>query len=190
MSKEINIGERDILEKGVSQLFRKYQLEISNTIYKRLGSKEEADDLTQETFERYSSASGRMLIRNPRAFLYRIAKNLIVDHLRRITSKNRVIIQCDNQIETPDLKPSIEQELIVKSEYIQLKKAIGKLPPKCRKVFILRKIEGLSYAQIAENMDISIGAVEKHVIRGLKACRFELTKDGKKTRSAKNTKSE
>ncbi|WP_339865019.1 RNA polymerase sigma factor [Paremcibacter congregatus] len=165
-------------ERGVGQLFRQYQSEISNTLYKRLGSREEADDLTQEAFERYSSASRQKPIGNPRAYLYRVAKNLVVDHFRRVTSRNRVFVRCDDPVEAQDPNPSTEQNLIQSSNYRQLREAIGKLPPKCRQVFILRKLEGLSYAQIADKMDISVAAVEKHVVRGLKACRFELTKNG------------
>jgi len=180
MSKENGLEGLVSQEKILGQLFRKYKLEISGIIYSRLGSREEADDLMQETFERYSSASRRVPIANPRAYLYQVARNLINDHLKHSIIKNKVVVSSDTVREIQDPFPTIEQQLIQNSEYDQLKEAIEKLSPKCRKVFILRKLEGLSYREISKKMGISKAAVEQHVVRGLKACRFELIRNAKK----------
>ncbi|PCI54625.1 MAG: hypothetical protein COB36_09720 [Alphaproteobacteria bacterium] len=180
MAKDCDLQEVEPQEENLGQLFRKYKLEISSVIYNQLRSKEEADDLTQETFERYTSASKRVPIGNPRAYLYQVARNLVNDHLKRTVIKNKVVVSSDTGLEIQDPSPTIEQRLIQNSEYAQLKAAIGKLPPKCRRVFILRKLEGFSYIEISKIMDISLAAVEQHVVRGLKACRIELVKNAKK----------
>lgn len=180
MAKDCDLEELEPQEYNLGQIFRKYKIEISSIIYSRLGSWEETDDLTQETFERYSAASRRVSIGNPRAYLYRVAKNLMNDHLRRKMIINKVIMRREAGIEIEDPTPTIEQQLIKNCEYDQLKQAIGKLPPKCRRVFMLRKLEGLSYNEISQKMNISIAAVEQHVVRGLKACRLELIRNTEK----------
>lgn len=136
--------------------------------------------MTQETFERYSSASKRVPIGNPRAYLYQVARNLVNDHLKRTIIKNKIVVSSEVVVEIQDPLPTVEQQMIRKSEYDQLKDAIEKLSPKCRKVFILRKLEGLSYNEISQKMGISKAAVEQHVVRGLKACRFELIRNAEK----------
>lgn len=162
----------------MDEFYRQHYPEILNMLYKRLGGREEADDLTQEAFARYTIAARENRIDNPRAYLFRVVHNLTIDHLRRTSAARRLFVQHAEPTDIGDKTPSAELRLVQQSEHDRLREAIAKMPPKCRQVFILRKLKGRSYAEIADEMGLSLAAVEKHVVRGLKICRLELIKNG------------
>lgn len=161
----------------VSQLFARYQAEISNTIYEQLGSRDDAADLTQETFLRYSTATRGRFIENPRGFLLKTARNLVIDFMRRSSVSSKVILKDTGEEEALDSAPTTEQKIIDAYELSKFGSIIDNLPPRCQEVFILRKIEGRSYAEISEKLKISHSAIEKNIMRALKISRKLLDRD-------------
>ena len=68
----------------------------------------------------------------------------------------------------------IEQQVARGQQMHRVLQAVNGLPPKCRDVFVLRMMEGLSQREIAERLSIAVSTVEKHLARGLQQCRREL----------------
>ncbi len=166
-------------QKAFEELIKRYQRQLYNFIYRMLGNTEEAKELFQETFLR--------IYKNLRQFrkdakfapwAYRIAHNLCIDQLRRAEKdvlKNKVEPfdrekrprdpiehRGDEKLQTPE-QIAYKKQL---SQYVQ--KAVEKLPPKQRAVFILYQYNNFSYDEIAEYLNIPLGTVKSRMHNALK----------------------
>lgn len=139
-----------------------YYKELFSYIQKLVNDKEYAKDITQETYMRTLEANSNSTIDNKRAFLYRVAKNIIIDQARK-NKKNSFI---DFEEEKHISKDEQAEELTIKlNENQVLLEEIKKLPQKRRQVFVLHIIEGYSRKEISQLLNITISAVEKHISR-------------------------
>lgn len=139
----------------------------------RLVPPKEVDDILQDTYVRLCQVKDTSHIREPRSFLYKTARNLAYDHLKR--ADVRLI---DDAIEAHDhlenhhgddtdetLKQSANQQ-----EFSHFCDAVRALPPQCRRAFVLKKVYGYSQKEIASELGISEKTVEKHIAEGIKRC--------------------
>lgn len=147
--------------------------------------RQDIDDITQEAFLRAYVAEQRRNIDRPRAYIFRIARNLA---LTKLEHKSRQIA-CylddagDYTCETGDrLDLAFEEKGYAEAEDLELLgiycDAIASLPPKCRQVFLLRKVHGLSHREIADRMALSVSSVEKYLLRGVLECRAYMERKG------------
>lgn len=136
-----------------------------------------AADIVQETFVRVASSDAPAPVENPRAFLYRVAGNLAIDHLRR--EQRRATFMADGQAaeDVADGQPGAERAVAAKQRVVRLIAIVDELPPKCREVFVLRRFEDLSQAEIATRLGISRNMVEKHLRKALLHCALCLEDD-------------
>lgn len=136
-------------------------------------SREAADDLAQEAFLRAFAAESMRMIEAPKAFLFKVAKNLALNELARQSS---VAIEPLGDFEGQDVLEDSSQaaadDVVDSRERIRLlARAIAALPPQCAKVFTLRKMQGMSQKEIAVRLNISVRTVENHVALGLSRCK-------------------
>lgn len=154
-------------------LLRKYFPRIFNYIYRLVGSRETAEDLTQETFVRVYRAA---VSYQPRAkfqtWLFTVARNLALNELRRLKRK-MVSLDADRegkdgrmrtQMADPRAYPADEQ-LLLKERRQQIRSAIASLPESQRSAVVLRRYEGFSYEQIAQALGLSVSAVKSLLSR-------------------------
>lgn len=127
-------------------------------------------DLVHETFARLIGYGGWREMENPRAFAMQTLKNCAIDAARKRSVVPIEMIVDIQMFEAPDPRPGPEQALLAQDELRQLRALVETLPPQCRKVFTLRKIYGLTHAEIAVQLDISVSTVEKHLVKGLRLC--------------------
>jgi len=136
--------------------------------------KEEVEDLVQETFLKAHKVSNWNEVKNPEAFLVRIASNAYKDHLRK---ERRNIADGAEDISQADIEgdlPTPEQILSRMQEIKKLEKAINSLSPRVRQAIILIKILNISYKEAGEIMNISVSTIESHVKKGMVDCKVEL----------------
>lgn len=156
--------------------------ELLHFILRSTRNKDEAADLTQESYARVLSMQQRGgVIRDARALLYQTARNLLIDRHRQTkqdslpTGRDLLDAEADAPMpaEEPLAPEAFEPETAEASrQTVQaLLTAIQSLPPRCREAFILFKFDGLSQAEVAERMNISVKMVEKHIRNGMWACR-------------------
>ncbi|QDH70629.1 RNA polymerase sigma factor [Marilutibacter alkalisoli] len=133
---------------------------------------EDAKDIAQEAMirlMRYRDLPQEQL----RRLVYRIAANVLLDRGRRISSSGSgAQVSLDDGydwLQSPE--PSHEQRIDQQQQLVHVRQLILQLPERCREVYLLNRIEGMSYTQIAERLGISVKAVEKHVSRALKGLR-------------------
>ena len=144
-------------------------------LQRRTRSADDAEDLAQESFTRLMRYRGHA----PDSWaglLYRIAVNALHDRGRRSVSRfDAQHVSLDDAAgELPNEEPSHEQRTATEQELVALQRALLRLPDRCREVYLLNRIEGMSYTEIAEHCGISVKAVEKHVSRALRLLRERL----------------
>ena len=150
---------------AITQLIKIYDQELRRVMYKRCGCIETAADIVQETYQRILTGNLWQQAENPRALLHRIAANLATDHERRHKVRNRYVDNVDFLDEELQSSDGINPEQIIadRQRLDQLVEAVNLLSPKCRTVFVLRKFENQSHAEIAQRLGISRNMVEKHL---------------------------
>ena len=158
----------------INTLYQLYCKELLHHLLSFVKCPELAQDLVQESYLVLVRTSADTCIDHPRGFLYKTASNLALDHLRH----NRIIERHQEtaQLAEQRVQAGAESEIADQQWRAMLYQTIGELPPRCRDVFIQHKLRGLSYREIAQLLDISESAVEKHLIKGLQHCRKRLGK--------------
>ena len=135
-------------------------------VRRRLDDHALAEDLVQETWVRASS-SDLSAVGNVRAYLFRIASNLSLDHLRRNALGIEVFASEETVLQVIDPQPTPEMHVQHRDELEALLAALDTLPPRAREVFVMHRLQGLEYAQIAEKLGITRSTAMVHVARAL-----------------------
>ncbi len=151
------------------QAYVAHRAELLRFLIARTGEAAEAEDVVQELWLRVAAARVDV-VEKPRAYLFRAAHNLVTDRRRsRWRSARRDAVWCDCASVTPlgaeriDQTSDAEALLIEREEIAALASAIARLPPRAGEAFRLHKLQGLSHAEVAEKLDISVSGVEKHI---------------------------
>jgi RNA polymerase sigma factor (sigma-70 family) len=128
----------------------------------------DVEDILQETYAAVAALERVDHIRESRSYLFSVARRLMVRCLRR---KRVISIDAMAEIDLSELQtdePSPETQADSGEELRRVLEQIDTLPAKCRRAFLLRKIDGLSQAQIAAEMGIAESTVEKHLGKALR----------------------
>lgn len=159
----------------VAGLAADYGNDLIRFIAKRLGSAADARDLAHEAYIRLLRVQRRDLIRNPRAYLYRIAANILYEFELKKKADAVALTQW-SQYHTADTEPGLTEHNV---EALLLRKRIeavlSQLSPKCRACLILCRRDGMTYEEIAARIGISPSMVKKYLALGLRHCREHLT---------------
>jgi len=136
--------------------------------------RDDVEDLLQQSYVKVLEAARRTEILHPRAFLLKTARHLAIDHLRsrRVVPFTPVAEAEYLHFSSPE--PGPEQAVIGRNLLSVVVQAIGALPPRCRDVFLLRKIDGLSQREVAQKLRIAEATVQKQVAKGVRQCALAL----------------
>jgi len=149
------------------EFFIVFQPQIFRFLYYHIKEKEAAEDLTQEVFIKFWEARNRLDPDiSPVAYLFRIARNLGYSYVTdKKTSSNEPI--------DPDkIRQNFSEEQInLRFLLSDLENALQKLPPRCREVFLLSRVQGMRYKEIAETLDISLQTVKNQMNKALSILR-------------------
>lgn len=152
---------------GIDRLFRAEAPRLLRFFRQRVRDSDIADDMVQEAFLRLAASPRAGTLRNPAAFLQRIARNLLFDRAKRSEVRLAAMhLPFDEDLDAgvpPDQAAGLEAEEL-KAQY---ERALAALNPKTRQVFLLHWIEGLTYKEIQRHLGVSLGTVEYHMMRAL-----------------------
>jgi len=170
---------------GLAGLFDRHRGELLRFLRARCAEPDDAEDLLQELWIRLTSpatgaASGP--IANPRAYLFRMANNLVLDGLRsrhRAMARDRGWLAAHDRADVPpqqaaDPSPDAEEQLVRQQEEQVLADAIAALPAGAQRALRLHRFEGLGQSEVARVMGISRSGVEKHLALAMKHLRRAL----------------
>lgn len=143
---------------GIGDLFEAEAPRLHRYFRQKTGDSDAAADLVQDSFLKMVAAP-RTGLANPAAYLQRIARNLLADRFRKGQRQGRrdhiSLDECDVAV------PPVQEELY------RYEQAVAGLSEKTRVVFLLQRVEGLTYEQISRKLGISISTVEYHMMRAL-----------------------
>src|SRR6201996_6048806 len=128
----------------------------------------EISDLRQEAYARVYEAACRERPQVFKPFLFQIARNLMIDRLRRQSVVSLESMADFDWMNVSDDRPSAEAYVAARQELRLLQAALDELPPRCRKVVLMRKVEGLSQKEVAKLMGIATDTVENQVAKGMR----------------------
>lgn len=130
-------------------------------------NKAELEDLRQEVYVRVYEAATKELPTQPKAFLLRTAHNLLVNRVKREQIVPIAAVGDLDEFDAAIDTPGPERSVIARDMLRRLQAALDRLPPRCREVVVLRRIEGLSRPEIAARMGISPDTVSEHLAHGM-----------------------
>ena len=147
----------------------------------------DVDDVIQETYVTLSRLESVAGIRNPKAYVYQTARSLALVCLRRARVLSiQPIADIDGIVGEGIASP--EQIVADRQELTRAAAALAGLPDRCREVFVLRKIHGLSQREVAAQLAITEGTVEKQVHKALQRLIDLLGRGGKSAARASNAR--
>lgn len=145
--------------------------ELFHSIYRQTRNIHVANDVLHDAIVKFAVKNSLKQIDEPHAYLRGIVKNKIVDHYREAAHFVDVPHIEGNELNAPEHElsdlHSPEKIADLKQRMLALQNIIDCLPPKCREVFWMHRIEGLAQIDIAAELNISLNMVEKHMIRAL-----------------------
>ena len=160
------------LSKGDSmafaRLYETYKTLVYRNALKMLKEEDFAQEILQEVFLKiWNNRTNIMLDKPFQPYLFQIMRNSIYDYFRKVARDKKLleVLAINIKIENQQ-KNTIEDQLYFKETARDIEAAIQALPPKCREVFILCKIEGKSYEEVANILQISHATVNNHIVKG------------------------
>lgn len=144
---------------------------------------QDIEDVAQETYLRAYIAEQRESIEQPTPFLFRVAKNLALTRLSRKSRQITDYIEEAGASALEEAAASADEELQAQEWLGLYCEATASLPEKCRQVFLLRKVHGLSHREIGERLNLSVSSIEKYLRQGILDCEAYVRKHESPSRS-------
>ncbi|PEQ14013.1 hypothetical protein B2G71_04965 [Novosphingobium sp. PC22D] len=153
---------------SLASLFLAYRRELLAFLSRRLRDRQLAADMVQDVYLRLAERGDARDYANGRAYLFRIATNLAIDHERRRTRLASVYASDAEAEAIADDKPDSERLLDARDRLDRVRAALAELPELTQQIVRLVRIEGHSYAQTARLLRISESSVQKHLAAGVR----------------------
>jgi RNA polymerase sigma-70 factor (ECF subfamily) len=160
LAAQASAGDR----RAFGDLVRRHQDGVFGFVFRMVGSRDEAMDLTQDSFlKAWQALPGWRPEARFRTWLLQIARNASLDVLRRRSLATFVPI--DEALELPGAGPTPETQAVMMQDLRLLEAALLRLQPDHREVLLLRELEGLSYEEIASVLGVAEGTVKSRIGR-------------------------
>ena len=154
---------------AIEALYQDHHGWLLNWLRKRLHHGDNAADLAQDTFVHIIGKPQQLAeLRQPRAWLSAIAHGLLVDKVRRQRVERAYLAAIAHLPEAE--APSPQDQLILLQTLVRIDALLDGLPDRVRTAFLLSRLEGLGYKEIAERLGVSLGSVEKYMAKAIRHC--------------------
>ena len=162
----------DVCKESVyTKVYSSYAKAIWNFVYFKCGNRDEANDLVQEAFVKLWNNCAKVPPEKAKSFLYTVANNAFLNAV----AHKKVVLNFENSKGSSLNNQSPEFLLEEKEFKIKLENAISNLTEAQRTAFLMNRIEGKKYKEIAELLGISVKAVEKRMSQALSSIKKEIT---------------
>lgn len=147
-----------------------HEAQIRHWLKSRYGSQCDVDDVVQEALLKIFKAREKADLKSPKAFFFAVARNAAVDSMRKAKVAVTDSLIDEEVLEIVDEGESVDEVAARNHELEILTQAIQALPERCRRVFTLSKVYGMTYNDIARDMDISFNTVSAQIAIGVSKC--------------------
>jgi RNA polymerase sigma-70 factor (ECF subfamily) len=154
----------------LNQIFR-HRTALHRYLRRLTSGAEDVEDLVQETYVRVYAWRDHQEIESPRALLFRIAHNTAVERARRKSVQATDTVEDLEGLSVYSSEAPPDEQIDSRRRFESFCAAVDRLPPLCRRAFVLRKVYRLSHEEIAAVLGVSHSTIEKHVAKGLLRCR-------------------
>jgi RNA polymerase sigma-19 factor, ECF subfamily len=161
---------------NVEALYADHHGWLLGWLRRKLGNSFDAADLAHDTFVRVLRKRDREALREPRAYLCTIARDLAASFWRR-QALEQAWLETLASLPEP-LAPSPEDRALVLETLEQIALMLDALPARVREIFLLSQFDGMTYPQIATQLGVSVNVVQKAMIRALAQCYKRMYQDG------------
>jgi RNA polymerase sigma-70 factor (ECF subfamily) len=177
-------GLRSGIEGAYEELIERYEQQVYGMVYRLLGNQSDASDVVQEVFLKvFRGVSTFREQSSLRTWIYRIAVNEAHNHRRWFVRHCKLEVPLEesrpehpNSLEyTPDPGRSPFEQALDSETRTLIERALTQINPVFRTAVVLRDVQNLSYEEIAEILQVSLGTVKSRILRGREALRRELT---------------
>ncbi len=153
-----------------SGFFKSHAKALRNYLYYKFGNEDQAEDVTQEAFIKLWQNCADVPVEKAKSYVYTIANNASLN----VIAHQKVVLNYAKSVPNKDTTNESPEFILEENEFkTKLLKAIEKLNEKQRVAFLMHRIDGKKYAEIAEILDISVKAVEKRIHLALVELRQE-----------------
>lgn len=171
-SEEFLLAVRESAVSPTRAAYQQHRAALHRFLMRRLRHRETAQDVAQEVYLRLLRVEDREVIRDPLAFLYRLAMNLIYE-LRLRRRRDPILFDSETTQDLSELLPAgpaadLSEPLCAEAE---LTRVLTSLAPTVRAVFVLRKRDGMSDREIAAELGLSVHTVKKYLTQAVAQCR-------------------
>mgnify|MGYP006091806917 CR=1 FL=1 len=162
--------KRNSEQAEVVELYKEASPELLRLLHRRLGNRQDAEEVAQDAFEKLCSMEQREEIRDLRNYFFTMANRMALNVLRRRNTEKDYLIKQRPLILNESDASFDPAEIARREEKLRLvKQAIQALPQKTAHIFLLHRFEGYTYCEIAQQLGLSKKSVEYHMCRALKA---------------------
>lgn len=158
--------------------FLPYEAELRKMLRRVCLCPAEVDDVIQETYYRILSMPSLEHVRNPKSFVFRAAKNIVLDRIRRDAVVNIEAMANLEDLDIEDSAPSPERVAFARAELKWVIGLIGTLPDRCRTVFRARRIHGMSQIETAKSLGLTNSVVEHEMMKGMRLMSEMISRHG------------
>jgi RNA polymerase sigma factor (sigma-70 family) len=149
--------------------------DVLRSLTRRMGDVQDAADVAQDTYLRLAAApEATPEIRDPRAYVFRVAGNLAIDRLRSAKRAAATLSGAEDGDSVADWAPSPEAALQARERLRVLDRALDQLSSNARRALLLNRVDGLTHARIAGLLGVSESMVAKYIAQALRLCRDRL----------------
>lgn len=156
----------------VHDFYVEHNLWLHKWLSRKIGSSFDAADLTQDTFARLLAKNDVVAVIEPRAYLTKIAHGLMVNFIRRrdIEAAYLTALAAFGGSQATHGGSTPESYLISLEKLIALDQMLNGLPAKARAAFLLHRVDGMPYAEIALELGVTVSSVKKYIAKALLHC--------------------
>lgn len=160
-----------VSDRDVAAIYVDHHSWLVNWLRRKLGGADQAIDLAQDTFVRILAVQEtrrELTLQEPRAYLTTIAHRLLINHVKRVSLEQAYLDVLALMPEPETMSP--ETRMLILETLHEIDAMLDGLGSKVREAFLLSQLEGLTYAEIAERLDVTDRTVKRYMATAFEQC--------------------
>jgi RNA polymerase sigma-70 factor (ECF subfamily) len=154
--------------RALHELYVEHHGWLHQWLRRKLGCREQAADLAQDTFVRVITQRRQLELRQPRAYLTTVARSLVIDHYRRRTLEQAYLETLAALPEPVEISP--QTRCIIIETLLEIDALLDGMAARTREIFLMAQLDGLSFVEIGKRLGLSANSVRKHFVRAMTHC--------------------